>query len=102
METIKETMVCKCCGRELPIDQFRVTHLGRRQTCDECISKKSSETKAKKREANENAQKAQDARALRLQDFSPRELMKELKRRGYDGELQYVEVHTIDLATIDD
>lgn len=97
-----ETRICKCCGRELPIDNFRVTHLGRRQTCDDCIKKKTQETKARKKDMANAVQKAQDARILRLQDFSPRELLKELKRRGYEGKLQFVEVHTIDLATIED
>jgi hypothetical protein len=32
-----------------------------------------------------------------LEDFTPRQLMEELKRRGYTGKLQYVEVKNIDL-----
>jgi hypothetical protein len=32
-----------------------------------------------------------------LEDFTPRQLMEELKRRGYTGRLQYVEVKDIDL-----
>lgn len=101
MET-KETMVCKCCGHELPIDNFRMTHLGRRKTCNECIAKKSSETKAKKKEAAYNVQKAQDARTLRLHDFTPLELMQELKRRGYDGRLTYTVTKVINLENLDD
>lgn len=34
-----------------------------------------------------------------LSKFTPRQLMEELKRRGYTGKLQYVEVKTIDLNT---
>ena len=34
-----------------------------------------------------------------LADYTPRQLMEELKRRGYTGKLQFVEVKTIDLAT---
>ena len=35
-----------------------------------------------------------------LFDYTPRQLMEELKRRGYTGRLQYVEVKTIDLGAI--
>ena len=49
-------------------------------------------------------QKVEDVRAenrqLCLSDFSPRELMLELKRRGYEGKLVYTETHTIDLSTL--
>lgn len=35
-----------------------------------------------------------------LGDFTPRQLMEELRRRGYTGKLQFVEVKTIDLNTM--
>jgi len=38
--------------------------------------------------------------AERLSEFTPRELMLELKRRGYEGELAFVEVHKIDLSCL--
>ena len=41
--------------------------------------------------------KIQKNRQELLQEFTPRELILELKRRGYKGELQYVEVHNIDI-----
>jgi hypothetical protein len=47
-----------------------------------------------------NKKNEEDARAenrrLCLSDFTPRELMLELKRRGYEGRLTYVETHMID------
>ena len=43
----------------------------------------------------------QEARSLRLRDFQPRELMIELKRRGYEGTLTYTEVKTIDITKVD-
>jgi hypothetical protein len=53
---------------------------------------------------NKAKQKVEDVRAenrqLCLADFSPRELMAELKRRGYEGKITYVETHTIDLSTL--
>jgi hypothetical protein len=52
----------------------------------------------------EQKQKVEDVRAenrqLCLADFSPRELTEELKRRGYEGKLTYVETHTIDLSAL--
>jgi len=35
-----------------------------------------------------------------LGDFTPRQLMEELRRRGYTGKLQFVEVKTVDLNTL--
>lgn len=37
---------------------------------------------------------------MRLKDFTPRELMQELKRRGYEFEMTYVEVHKISSKTL--
>lgn len=38
------------------------------------------------------------AKKMRLSEFTPRELMEELVRRGYKGKLSYTEVHEIDLS----
>ena len=35
-----------------------------------------------------------------LADYTPRQLMEELKRRGYTGKLQFVEVKTVDFSTL--
>lgn len=95
-----ETKVCKECGKELPIDMFRVTHLGRRNTCNDCVTKKIVKTKECKKQAKENLQQVQDARTLRLSDFTPREMMQELRRRGYIGKLYYTITQTIDLENL--
>ena len=94
---------CRCCGRELPISNFKTTRWGGRvSVCTECATKKLRENKRKK--LDEQKQKAEDMRAenrqLCLADFSPRELMTELRRRGYEGKLVYTETHTIDLSTL--
>ena len=97
-----ETRVCKTCGRGLPIENFSKNAYGYIGICKECNSKHRSEAavnrKNNKRKALE--QELLNAKNLRLSDFTPRELMEELKRRGYEGQLTYVETHTIDLSKI--
>lgn len=94
---------CKCCGRELPIYDFKASRWGGRvSVCTECATNKLRENKRKK--LDEQKQKVETMRAetrqLCLADFTPRELMTELKRRGYEGKITYVETHTIDLSTL--
>ena len=94
---------CKCCGRELPIYDFKASRWGGRvSVCTECATNKLRENKRKK--LDQQKQKVEDMRAetrqLCLADFTPRELMAELKRRGYEGKITYVETHTIDLSTL--
>ena len=93
-----ETKVCKCCGKELPITEFAVRGIkgmkGERKVTDFCKSCMA------KKVANGRGKAINNARAMRLRDFTPRELMEELKRRGYEGKLTYVETHTIDLSAL--
>ena len=91
-----ETKKCKVCGRELPVAQFSLVghkgHNGEKvqlQTCKECCTQKRLESQKKK---------LSDARLLRLDDFTPRELIAQLKRLGYEGRLTYTKVETIDLS----
>ena len=98
-----EEKVCKCCGRTLEIWKFKASRCGGRvNVCTECSTKKLRENKQKRIE--EQKQKVEDVRAenrqLCLADFTPRELMEELKRRGYRGKLEYIETHVIDLENI--
>lgn len=89
----KTTMVCKECGLELPESSFKMTRWGTRaKVCNHCASKKIVASK-KQNEAS----KSEMWRNLRLKDFTPRELMQELARRGYEGKLTFTEVHEIDI-----
>lgn len=95
-----QTQVCKCCGRELPIEMFGKSRLGVHKTCKECTKKHQIQGHAKKREVELAKAEAKSARSLRLQDFTPRELMAELKRRGYEYTMKYTEIHVIDSKDI--
>lgn len=96
----QESKVCRCCGRTLDINNFKISRWGGRvSVCTECTTNKLRENKQKR--LNEQKQKAEDIRAearqLCLSDFTPRELMAELARRGYRGKLQFTQVQEIDI-----
>ena len=101
--TPPETRVCKCCGRELPVENFTRGGFGLLKTCKECKGKIQRENQGKKKvnELEDMRRQLQEARAMRLKDFQPRELMIELRERGYEGTLTYVERHTIDISKVD-
>lgn len=84
-----ETKVCKVCGKELPLSEFRKSLLipNGIVTCKKCVSEKIKKTKLfKKTTGSTNTE---------LAKFTPRELIEELKSRGYKGKL-YV-TRTIEL-----
>lgn len=97
-EAIK-TKVCSRCGMELPLTEFPKNansydgHLG---VCKKC-------QRERMRDYRQNlAKKARlyDERGG-LKDYTPRELMLELKRRGYEGVLTFTERKTIDISQLD-
>ena len=86
-----ETKICAHCGNELPLSDFRKTKWGGfTSTCNKCMTEK----RVARMSDNKEKEKA-DARNLRIQDFTPRELMVELKRRGYEFTMKYTETHII-------
>lgn len=92
-----ETKVCKVCGRELPIEQFAKTHFGVSHTCTECRAKLIAQGRENKKKLASFDKELEAARNARLADFTPRELMTELARRGYEGKLTYTRVEEIDI-----
>lgn len=112
MEEIK-TKVCTKCGRELPIEKFsKGSNKGGLQSrCKDCVSeymKEYAEKKKRKRKENERVEFEKKYKIYtnkELAKFTPRELMLELKARGYEGILTYKEViineHRINLATFE-
>ena len=92
-----ETRICKRCGRELPIENFKVSRWGGRvEVCTECANQKRIDNKVKKQqEAELQKAKAESAAMNRrqiLEQFKPRELMEELSRRSYKGKLTFTQV----------
>lgn len=117
MEEIK-TKVCKMCGRELPLSDFPTNNAmadGKDHRCKECKSAYMKEWQKKNRE-KKKAKKIEEERIAfeskykiytckELAPFTPRELMLELKARGYTGDLLYQEVkvteHRINLSKLE-
>ena len=84
-----ETKVCKVCGQELPLSEFRKLPFSTNciATYKKCVSEKIERTKLfKETTGSTNTE---------LAKFTPRELIEELKSRGYKGKL-YV-TRTIEL-----
>lgn len=109
-----ETKVCRKCGRELPVENFSKNSKhkdGLQYHCRECAAKYSHDIwlkkKAKKKENErmEFEKKYKIYTNRELAKFTPRELMLELKARGYEGELLFIErivkEHRINLGKLD-
>ena len=113
-----ETKVCKKCGRELPLDQYfrnKATKDGHDSQCKECKTAYALEYqkkyRARKREQAKENERIEFEKKYKiytnreLAKFTPRELMLELKARGYTGDLLYQEVkvteHRINLSKLE-
>lgn len=88
---------CKCCGEKKTIDHFKKNRWGGYVgVCTECANKKRRDNRIKKQQEDElekaRAKTAADNRQHVLEDFTPRELMLELARRGYKGKLSYTNI----------
>lgn len=88
---------CKKCGRELPETEFqknRYTKDGLQFYCKDCMRIYHA-TKAEKKNSlgggNNNPKLDRVYTNPALAPFTPRQLMDELRARGYTGELKYVQ-----------
>ena len=97
---MEETRICKVCGRELSINEFAKNGMGITHVCKECVANRKRSKREETKQLKQQVQEASNARSLRLKDFTPRELMQELKERGFDGKLKYVRVEEVDLSKI--
>ena len=81
-----ETKICKKCGRELPVSLFyRASNTADGYQCN-CKACRKAYLAARKNGC-ENDSPIKGAPDSPLGKFTPRELMDELKRRGYHGKL---------------
>lgn len=89
-----ETKICRCCSRELPVENFKRDRWGGHVSiCIQCDTKKRKENRERRiKEVEENATKKG------LSSFTPRQLMEELARRWYRGKLTYTKIEEIDIA----
>ena len=113
-----ETKVCNKCGRELPLSDFYTNSKAKDgyatycKVCSNAISVECARKRKarKKEEAKENERiefekKYKIYTNREVAKFTPRELMLELKARGYEGELVFREVkvteHRINLGKLE-
>lgn len=109
-----ETKICKKCGQELPLENFSKNAKmkdGLQNHCKACASEYSRQIwqrKKAKRKENELIEFEKKYKVYTNRDlakFTPRDLMLELKARGYEGELLFREVkvteHRINLSKLD-
>jgi hypothetical protein len=91
-----ETKICKKCGKELPVDKFyknKSQKDGFGYYCKDCVNTYKSSKKANAEEGGGKLTKV--FTNPDLAKFKPRELIEELKARGYKGTLTYEQVITL-------
>lgn len=69
---------CKCCGKELPVTYFKRQSRGYRNICMSC-------------------ERTNNGVSERFKDFTSRELIEELRSRGFKGQLKWVKTETFNL-----
>lgn len=84
------TKVCSHCGRELPVSEFNKRNAssdGLQQWCRDCMRNAHVESNSRRRASLSSS--SHDDASNPLASFKPRELIEELRRRGYKGKLMY-------------
>ena len=88
---MSETKKCRCCGRELPLTNFSRNAFGPVGVCRECVRKTRAARQSQKRDSKNAFEKLKEAKNTRLGEYPQRELLAELKRRGYKWDKMWVE-----------
>lgn len=96
-----ETKICSKCGKELPVSEFYKRKDGYYANCKAChrdITNRryynNKTAKPKSKPAEDKKHKIYTHKDLAV--FEPRDLMLELKARGYEGELVYRDIKVIE------
>ena len=90
VEKEEATNVCGHCGRELPVSEFNkrsASQDGLQFWCRDCQHNASGESYKRRRDVVSSL--SHDDASNPLASFKPRELIEELRRRGYKGKLTY-------------
>ena len=90
-----EMKICKKCGRELPLEAFgnlSTSPDGKYDRCKECVNQqqKINRNQRKAKEQGITTETPMGGGIDALKSFTPRQLLKELKSRGYIWENMYV------------
>lgn len=83
-----ETKICRICGEEKPISDFPKHHQCKDGIDTRCKCCANAYNKAKR-------EKQKRGGNPKLADISPRELIEELRFRGYKGTLEYTKTITL-------
>ena len=75
-ETIQQKKTCKCCGKELPITVFNKKGTGYRNICISC-------------------ERGDSGASDRFKQYTSRELMEELRARGFKGTFKRMKIEEI-------
>ena len=75
-ETTTEKKKCKCCGKELPLTMFNKKGVGYRSICISC-------------------ERGESGASDKFKDFTSRELIEELRSRGFKGILKRIKVEEV-------
>ena len=75
-ETTTQKKICKCCGKELPLTMFNKKGPGYRNICISC-------------------ERGESGASEKFKQFTSRELMEELRSRGFKGTFKRMKVETI-------
>lgn len=74
--TTEKKKKCKCCGKELPLTMFNKRGPGYRNICISC-------------------ERSENGASEKFKQFTSRELMEELRSRGFKGVLKRVKVEEV-------
>lgn len=77
-ETITKKKTCKCCGKTFPLTMFNKKGPGYRSICISC-------------------ERSESGASDKFKEFTSRELMEELRSRGFKGVLKRIKVEEVNI-----